>query len=64
MCGIIGYVGDRSAAEILISGLSHLEYRGYDSSGVALMNDKEVNIYKAPGKLINLIEINKTEYLR
>ncbi len=61
MCGIIGYVGDRSAAEILISGLSHLEYRGYDSSGVALMNDKEVNIYKAPGKLINLIEILKTK---
>lgn len=59
MCGIIGYIGDKRASEILISGLSHLEYRGYDSSGVALMADKEVEIYKAQGKLINLINILK-----
>lgn len=61
MCGIIGYIGTRAAADVLISGLSHLEYRGYDSSGVALMHGNEVDIYKAQGKLINLIEILKTK---
>ncbi len=61
MCGIIGYIGDKTASDILISGLSHLEYRGYDSSGVALMNNEEVNVFKASGKLINLIEILKTK---
>ncbi len=61
MCGIIGYIGDRCASDILISGLSHLEYRGYDSSGVALMHGNEIDIYKAPGKLINLIEELKSK---
>ena len=61
MCGIIGYIGDREACSILVSGLSHLEYRGYDSSGVALMEKDNVNIYKAEGKLINLVEILKTK---
>ena len=61
MCGIIGYIGDRQASEILISGLSHLEYRGYDSSGVALMNSNNIDVYKAQGKLINLINILKTK---
>ena len=59
MCGIIGYIGDRKANEVLISGLSHLEYRGYDSSGVALMRGSDVQIFKAQGKLKNLIEILK-----
>lgn len=61
MCGIIGYIGDKKASDVLISGLSHLEYRGYDSSGVALMQGKSVNIYKAQGKLINLINVLKTK---
>ena len=61
MCGIIGYIGDKCAADILISGLSHLEYRGYDSSGVALMHGNDIDIYKASGKLINLIEILRTK---
>ncbi|MBR1617612.1 glutamine--fructose-6-phosphate transaminase (isomerizing) [bacterium] len=61
MCGIIGYIGERCASDILISGLSHLEYRGYDSSGVALMHDGEIDIYKASGKLSNLIEILQTK---
>jgi len=61
MCGIIGYIGDKKASDILISGLSHLEYRGYDSSGVALMHGNDVDIYKASGKLVNLIEVLKTK---
>jgi len=61
MCGIIGYIGDRNASDVLISGLSHLEYRGYDSSGVALMYGNEIDIYKAQGKLVNLIEILNSE---
>ena len=59
MCGIIGYIGSRQASKVLISGLSHLEYRGYDSSGIALMHDGKTNVYKAQGKLINLIEVLK-----
>ena len=58
MCGIIGYIGDRKASEVLISGLSHLEYRGYDSSGIALMRGSDVQIFKAQGKLVNLIEMS------
>ena len=56
MCGIVGYVGDKFAVDVLIDGLSHLEYRGYDSSGVALMTENGINIFKAPGKLSNLIQ--------
>ena len=48
MCGIIGYIGDKKASDVLISGLSHLEYRGYDSAGVALMNESVINVFKAP----------------
>ena len=57
MCGIIGYIGDKKASDVLISGLSHLEYRGYDSSGVALFGEKDIEIYKVQGKLINLIHV-------
>ncbi len=56
MCGIVGYTGFQNAIHILMDGLSHLEYRGYDSSGIALMND-EIDIFKAEGKLSNLTEI-------
>ena len=61
MCGIIGYIGDKKASDILISGLSHLEYRGYDSAGVALFHDGVTDVYKAQGKLINLGEVLKTK---
>ncbi|MFO7798825.1 MAG: glutamine--fructose-6-phosphate transaminase (isomerizing) [Rhodohalobacter sp.] len=53
MCGIVGYVGDRDAAEVLIKGLKRLEYRGYDSAGIAIMNG-ELNIQKGKGKVANL----------
>ncbi len=51
MCGIIGYNGISSAENILIKGLKNLEYRGYDSSGIALMNDGEIHIVKSEGRL-------------
>ena len=57
MCGIIGYVGKKNAIPILIDGLKSLEYRGYDSAGIAYVNNNEIIIKKEKGKLINLENI-------
>lgn len=56
MCGIVGYNGNGNAKNILIKGLKTLEYRGYDSSGIALMNDGEISVVRSEGKLEKLIE--------
>ena len=57
MCGIVGYIGHKEAYPVLIKGLRRLEYRGYDSAGVALINnDGNLNVYKTKGKVDNLTE--------
>ena len=54
MCGIVGYVGKNDCSEVLVSALSKLEYRGYDSAGIAVFEDGNVNVIKAEGRLKNL----------
>jgi glutamine---fructose-6-phosphate transaminase (isomerizing) len=54
MCGIVGYIGTQAATDILVSGLERLEYRGYDSAGIATVEEGQVNCVKAKGKLFNL----------
>ncbi len=56
MCGIVGYTGPREAYPVIIKGLKRLEYRGYDSSGVALLQDNQLNVFKKKGKVAELEE--------
>src|SRR6266478_939088 len=57
MCGIIGFVGDDDAVPILLNGLKRLEYRGYDSAGVACVSGDKLEIRRAAGKLSNLSKV-------
>ena len=59
MCGIVGYLGEKDTKGILLSGLKELEYRGYDSAGIAVLQNNDFQSYKAIGKLVNLEEKTK-----
>ena len=61
MCGIVGYVGDRQAAEFLLEGLSKLEYRGYDSAGIAVYDGENIRVEKCVGRLAALRELIKDD---
>ena len=62
MCGIVGYIGNRPAREIIINGLKRLEYRGYDSAGIALLND-EIKIFKCKGRVKELEDlVNSSDF--
>ena len=51
MCGIVGYIGKQQAAPVILEGLAKLEYRGYDSAGMAVFNGEKIQITKAVGRL-------------
>ncbi len=59
MCGIVGYIGEKDAYPIIIKGLKRLEYRGYDSAGVALVNQNDLALYKRKGKVSDLEEFSE-----
>ena len=65
MCGIIGYIGNKHPKDVLLSGLKSLEYRGYDSSGIALINKENTQIIKSVGNISNLEnKLNSTELIK
>jgi glutamine---fructose-6-phosphate transaminase (isomerizing) len=63
MCGIVGYVGSKSVVSVIINGLRKLEYRGYDSAGIAVVRDRQVWIRRTSGKLVNLVRSLESEPL-
>jgi len=65
MCGIVGYLGNEDARELILKGLTRLEYRGYDSAGIALYNNKDnvFTIYKDKGRVDNLKQLTDFSYI-
>ena len=61
MCGIVGYIGSGNALPILLKGLQRLEYRGYDSAGVAVIDQAQVKVFKKKGKVKELSEVFKSQ---
>lgn len=61
MCGIVGYIGQDNAKELLLKGLEKLEYRGYDSAGVAVVNDEGTSVFKAKGRIAELRKVADSE---
>lgn len=61
MCGIVGYIGDKEAVKFLMDGLSKLEYRGYDSAGIAVYHDNVIEVRKKQGRLVNLLNAVKAD---
>jgi len=61
MCGIVGYIGNNDSKEILLKGLEKLEYRGYDSAGIAVKNENGIHVFKAKGRIADLREIVDAE---
>ena len=61
MCGIVAYIGKKDAFPVLIKGLSRLEYRGYDSAGIALMETNQINLFKKQGKVADLVEFTQNK---
>jgi glucosamine--fructose-6-phosphate aminotransferase (isomerizing) len=64
MCGIVGYIGDKDAAPIIVEGLKKLEYRGYDSAGICTIGKGQANLRRSTGKLANLVRLLETAPLR
>ena len=64
MCGIVGYNGNKKACPILISGLKKLEYRGYDSAGISIMENNNIIIKKDKGRVANLENIEEIKFLK
>src|SRR5258706_2053242 len=64
MCGIVAYIGNRQVYPILIKGLQRLEYRGYDSAGIAILNNSELAVYKRAGKVSELDDVLKGKHLK